>query len=91
MYKDKEKERNKAKERMRRYRQKGVTDIGEGVTIEGITYPDIIDKLTDPFWRTRLEKICNAFQSSHHSSFAEMCWLGDTNLSLACDWLECTS
>ena len=87
-YKSKAKQREAVRKAVHKHRQ-GIT---EGITSgEGITYPNIIDKLTDPIWRPRLEKICNAFQSSHHSSFAEMCWLGDTNLSLACDWLECTS
>jgi len=90
MYKDKEKQREATKERVRRYR-KGVTKT-EGVTAskeQGVT-PDIIDKLTNPFWRGRLEKICSAFQNSHHPSYMKDVWLGDTNLSTACDWLECT-
>ena len=95
MYKDKGKDREASKERMRRYRQKGVTEgvtNTKGVTAsegEGVT-PDIIDKLTNPFWRGRLEKICSSFQNSHHPSYMKDVWLGDTNLSTACDWLECT-
>ena len=88
MYKDKEKEREATRERMKRYRQKGVT---KGVTPEGVTYPDILDKLTDPVWRGRLERICNAFGSSHHPSYMKDVWLGGTNLSTVCDWRECTS
>lgn len=53
-------------------------------------YPDILDKLTDSAWRGRLEKICNAFQGSHHLSYAKDVWLGDTNLNVVCDLLECT-
>ncbi len=160
MYKDKEKQREVTKDRVRRYRErKGVTGP-EGVTeelsvtnkdlpwydraseavadVEGITpsksrlkriaiqkgvtegipveegvtmtwnsnedlamndgsrfsldsYPDIIDKLTDPIWRGKLEKICNAFNASSNPSYSKDVWLGDTNLSVACDWLECTS
>ena len=56
--------------------------------MEGLTYPDILDKLTDPFWRGRLEKICLSFKGSH---YAKDVWLGDTNMSTVCDWLECTS
>lgn len=39
---------------------KGVTE-SEGVT------PDIIDKLTSPFWRPRLEKLCSAFSGSPYA------------------------
>ena len=94
MYKDKKKEQEASKERMRRYRaRKGVTEV-EGVTAltsplegEGVTYPDIIDKLTDPFWRGRLEKICNAMRKQDR----EVSWLGNLNLSTVCDLLECVS
>jgi len=94
MYKDKEKQREADKERKRRQRDKGVTLATKGVTLgvtraEGVT-PDIIDKLTNPVWRGRLEKICSSFQNSHHPSYSKDVWLGDTNLSTACDWLECT-
>ena len=102
MYEDKEKERIAARERKQRQRAKGVT-LGvtkeEGVTpdipwevidAEGVTIPDILDKLTDPVWRPKLEKICNAFQSSHHPSYSKDVWLGDTNLSNVCDLVECT-
>jgi len=62
----------------------------ESNIMEGSNTPDIIDKLTNPFWRGRLEKICLSFQNSHHPSYMKDVWLGDTNLSTACDWLECT-
>ena len=100
MYKNKEKERATSRERMRRNREKriGVTKASKDVTfeeqgvtnMEGVTYSDILDKLTDPFWRGRLEKICHAFKVSHQPAYSEMCWLGDTNLSVACDYLEVT-
>lgn len=71
MYKDKEKAKEAGKERIRRYREKlkGVTFqpkgvTSEGVTTLGVTYPDIIDKLTDPAWRGALERICNEFGAS---------------------------
>lgn len=98
MYKDREKQREVTKDRVRRYRdkQKGVTEL-EGVTIKfaaddicSVTYPDIIDKLTDPTWRGKLEKICHAFQASSNPSYSKDVWLGDTNMSTVCDWLECT-
>jgi len=103
MYKDRERQKEAARERKRRQRDKGVTSATKGVTLgvtkaEGVTAskeqgvtPDIIDKLTNPFWRGRLEKICSAFQNSHHPSYMKDVWLGDTNLSTACDWLECTA
>ena len=65
----------------------------------GITCPDIIDKLTDKAYRVKLGKICHAFKVSHHPSYASDVWLGitegvtvkgSTNLSVACDYLECT-
>ena len=97
MYKNKEKQREANKESAKRYR-KGMT---QGMTVKpikltdstrGMTeHPDILDKLTNPFWRGRLEKICQSFKSSHQSSYSEMCWLGDTNLSVACDYRECTA
>ena len=62
----------------------------EGVT-EGVTYPDILDKLTDPCWRDNLEKVCAAFERSNNPSYSKDVWLGDANLSIACDWLKCTS
>ena len=102
MYKNKEKQREAVKKAVQKHRQ-GIT-IGEdvaqkvrvreivskGITQQGITYPDIIDKLTDESWRPRLEKICHAFKVSHHPDYSEMCWLGDNNLSVACDYLEAT-
>jgi len=104
MYKDKEKQKAKGRERIRRYREKGkgVTEPqgvtaseGQGVTDlpwddEGV--PDIIDKLTDSFWRPRLEKICHAFNASHHPDYAHDVTLGvyGQNFSIVCDLLECT-
>ena len=73
-------------------------------SITQINYPNIIDKLTDPVWRPRLEKICSAFKNSHADSVDV--WLGVPEgmftlpveldympipLNVACDWLECTS
>jgi len=85
MYKDKEKQKEAVKKAVQKHR--GITE--EGITSQGITsYPDIIDKLTDPVWRGKLEKICSAF--AHRSQDMEACWLGDNNLSVVCDWLECT-
>lgn len=52
-YKDKD---VTAKERMKRYRNKGVTK--QGVTDEGVTqYPALLYALTDPIKRIKLEKI----------------------------------
>ena len=66
--------------------------VTEGVTLtEGVTYPDILDKLTDPRWRENLEKVCAAFERSNNPSYSKDVWLGNTNLSIACDWLKCTS
>jgi len=90
MYKDKERQREADKERQRRYR-KGVTKTKGVTALEvGLTYPDIIDKLTDKIWRPRLEKICQSFKSRNPHDM-QVCWLGDTNLSTVCDWLECTN
>lgn len=61
-----------------------------GMMTEKGMIPDILDKLTDPVWRDRLTKICDSFENSHNPRYKEMCWLGDTNLSMACDYLECT-
>ena len=89
MYRDKTKQRKKTAERVKRFRQKGVTSDEKGVT----SYPDIIDKLTDPVWRPRLEKICAAFENSHHPSYREMVYFLDkqrTNLKTTCEWLSVT-
>jgi len=89
MYKDKTKQKEAARERKRRQRDKGVTLATKGVTL-GVT-PDIIDKLTDKFWRGRLEKICSSFQNSHHPDYIHDVWLGDYNMSQVCELMECTS
>ena len=63
MYKDKEKQKEAAKERIRRYRerQKGVTL--EGVTEQGVTqYHPILDDLVDPIRRKKLEAVCLALK-----------------------------
>lgn len=86
MYKDKAKQRAANKESAKRYR-KGMT---QGMTVEKGMTPDILLKLTDSFWRDRLTKLCSAFENSHHPEYKEDCWLGVTNLSTACDYLECT-
>ena len=103
MYKNKDKERDNRRDNMRSYRKrkaitpteeitKGVTPSLAGVCMaklgEEIT-PDIILKLTDPVWRGKLEKICDSFDRSHHPEYKEDCWLGVTNLSLACGYLSC--
>ena len=96
-YKDKAKQKATERDRQRRYRKTaGHPADGEGVTprTKGVTFllgtPDILLKLTDPFWRGRLAKICDAFEHSHNPRYKEEVWLGDTNVSLACDYLECT-
>ena len=88
MYKDKTKQKEAARERKRRQRDKGVTLATKGVTL-GVT-PDIIDKLTDKFWRSRLEKICSSFQNSHHPDYINDVLLGDYNMSQVCELMECT-
>ena len=92
MYKDKEKQKEANRERKRRQRDKGVTLATKGVTKEeGVTVtPDMLDKLTDPTWRDKLEKICQSFQGSHHPDYINDVWLGDYNMSQVCDLLEVT-
>lgn len=71
MYKDKEKQKEATKDRVRRYRdkQKGVTK--EGVTGLGVTsnvrpttdnYPAVLYALTDPIKRKKLEKIYHSLK-----------------------------
>jgi len=105
MYKDKTKQTEAARERKRRQRGKGVTLATEGVTLGGLVIkpieptdltrgmmdcPDILNKLTNPFWRGRLEKICSSFQNSHHPDYKHDVWLGNYNLADVCGMLECT-
>ena len=86
MYKDKEKQKEAVRKAVQKHR--GIT---EGITSTGgITHPDIIDKLTDPKWRDRIGKVCDAFKVSHHPDYVNDVWLGDTNLSMVCGYLECT-
>ena len=69
--------------------------VGQGVTVmyahtDNPAIMNVLDKLTDPIWRRRLEKICYSFENSHNPKYKERVWLGDCNLSTACDWLEVT-
>ena len=99
MYKDKDKQREAAREAMRRLRVKGITG-GQGITsnptsegitsVEGITSSPayhILDKLTDPKWRENLTYLCSHLRQQDK----EVTWLGEMNLSTVCDWLQCTS
>ena len=93
----KQQKKDYQREYMRRRRSnKGLTErpgIPVGLTEEEhmTVYPDILDKLTNPVWRDRLSKLQVAFDASHHPDYASACWLGDCNLSLAFDLLECTA
>ena len=88
MYKNKTKQRSAVKKAVQKHRNE--TRSEQGIT-KGITsHPDILDKLIDPIWRKRLEKICYSFENSHNPKYKEMVWLGDCNLSTACDWLGAT-
>ena len=79
------------KKYQREYMKRKRSNKTEGITGQGLTsYPDIVDKLTDPVWRGRLEKICHAFKGSHHPSYVQDVWLGDYNLSKVCELLEVT-
>jgi len=67
-------------------------DAGEMGLTKGVTYPDILYKLTDKkFWRPRLEAICQSFQSSHHPEYAKDVTLGGIDLLTIGDLLEVTS
>lgn len=69
MFKDKDKQRQAVKESMRRKRQgitKGITRAESPRVSQGVT-PDIIDKLTSPYWRPRLERLCVAFSGSPYA------------------------
>ena len=84
MYKDKTKQKEAVKKAVRKHRQ-GITP--KGITEQGITYPHIIDKLTDPWWREHLGIICSTFRED----MKECTYLGGVPLTTVCDWLECTS
>ena len=74
------------KEYQRRYMK--AQRAKEGSNSEGLTdYPHIIDKLVDPKWRSNLTYLCSHLRRDEK----EVTWLGDYNLSLVCDWLQCTS
>ena len=111
MYRDKAKQREANRKASKKYRQ-GMT---EGMTVveipelgvmptsdETVGYPDIIDKLTDPVWRKRLEKICTSFNNSSANKAdvylgvpSEMFTIGGSNnkaynLVEVCDLVEAT-
>ena len=95
MYKDKSKQRLANKAAMQRKRQ-GITEgitKAQGITgttrVQGIT-DDMMDKLTDPWWRGRLAKICNSFQESSHPDYMMDVWLGDYNMAQVCELLAVT-
>ena len=72
---------------MRKKRQ-GLTN-----SAEGLTHPDIIDKLTDKKWRSVLEALCYAFEHSHHPEYKrDVYFLDDqsTDLETACNYLGVT-
>ncbi len=92
MYKNKTKQRESVKKAVQKHRNETRSEQGitKGITLGG---RDIVNKLTDPIWRTRLTKLCCAFENSHHPEYKEeVNFLDDnyTNLSTACDWLEVT-
>ena len=82
------------KKYQREYMKKKRSNIGSNktdTTGRGLTVSqDMLDKLTDPVWRGKSEKICHAFQASHHPSYMQDVWLGDYNLSQVCELLEVT-
>ena len=83
MYKDKEKQREAARERIRRYRdkQKGVTS--EGVTNQGVTpYHPILDDLVDPVRRKKLEAICEALKRRKDLSGKVFYGIGENGLPM---------
>ena len=97
MYRDKAKQRDANRERVRRYREKkGVTSL---LTSEGVTsYPQgvtehTIDKLTDPAWRKRMTQWCDAFANSHHPEYANDVRFGVYGPTLAdlSGLLDCTA
>ena len=95
MYKDKSKQRLANKAAMQRKRQ-GITEgitKAQGITgttrVQGIT-DDMMDKLTDPWWRGRLAKVCNSFQESSHPDYMMDVWLGDYNMAQVCELLAVT-
>ena len=118
MYKDKKKQKAAVRKAVAKHREgitPGITSDtttientkkfleSEGVTdYETPTYPDIIDKLTDPVWRKRLEKICTSFNNSSANKAdvylgvpSEMFTIGGSNnkaynLVEVCDLVEAT-
>ena len=85
----KEGKREYQREYMRRKSSNSGSNITDGSNGQGLTdYPDIIDKLTDPFWRDRLERICMAFGRSPNK---QCTWLGNLDLEIVCDLLDCTA
>ena len=72
--------------------ESNITD-GSNIKVEGLTYPDILYKLTDKVkWRPALEKICHAFKCSHHPDYAHDVMVGvyGVDIATACELLEVT-
>ena len=81
MYKDKEKAKENARERIRRYRNKGVTSptVGEEGVTKGVTRETrhLAELLLDPVTRAELEDICHAFAESNHPEYIHDVFMGD--------------
>ena len=84
----KEQKKDYQRDYMRKKRSNKGSNI-EGSNKVGLTYPHIIDKLTDPAWRAHLEKVCEGF--SRREDLKACTYLGGVPLTIVCDWLECTS
>ena len=84
----KEQKKDYQRDYMRKKRSNKGSNI-EGSNKVGLTYPHIIDKLTDPAWRAHLEKVCEGF--ARREDLKACTYLGGVPLTIVCDWLECTS
>ena len=96
MYKDKEEQKKanrEAKQRQRQGMTKGMTSegmTGQGMTLDVTQYPAILQALTDPTKRRKLEAIVQSLDAHKqlHSVFYGFSGLG---MNQVAELLECTS
>lgn len=92
-YKDKEKELEATRERVRRYRNKHKGVTLEGVTGQGVTqYPAILYALTDPIKRKKLEAITQSLKEFKVADkvFYGYPGLGGVPFDVVSEYLEAT-
>ena len=89
-YKDRGQSNEAARERMRRYRAKGVTGgvTNQGVTEQGVTqYPALLYALVDPIKKAKLRRICESLKN--HGVLKDVSYgIGGPGFDIVSEYLE---